>query len=69
MWCGDTTELSRKLPKATKRAHDPGQSGGLAILDRAGLVVDVSPMPERGKDLSDCDGDGLSFWLSTYLIR
>lgn len=32
---------------------DPGQSGGLAIVDSGGLVVDASPMPETVKDLSD----------------
>jgi Holliday junction resolvasome RuvABC endonuclease subunit len=31
---------------------DPGQSGGLAILDPSGAVVDLSPMPETEHDLS-----------------
>lgn len=30
---------------------DPGLSGGLAILDRGGGVVDVSPMPDSTKDI------------------
>lgn len=32
---------------------DPGQSGGLSILDRVGNVVMVAPMPDTEKDLSD----------------
>jgi hypothetical protein len=31
---------------------DPGASGGLAILDSSGAVVDVSPMPETERDVS-----------------
>jgi len=32
---------------------DPGQSGGFAILDPAGAVVDVTKCPETEKDISD----------------
>lgn len=32
---------------------DPGKNGGLALLDRAGLVVDVSPMPETEHELTE----------------
>jgi hypothetical protein len=32
---------------------DPGQSGGLVILDHYGAVVDVTPMPETVKDICD----------------
>jgi len=31
---------------------DPGQSGGLAVLDASGAVVDASKMPETERDLS-----------------
>ncbi len=32
---------------------DPGGSGGLAILDETGAVVDVTPMPDTERDVSD----------------
>ncbi len=32
---------------------DPGASGGLAVLDRAGSIVNVSPMMDTEKDVSD----------------
>lgn len=32
---------------------DPGGSGSLAIVDRAGALVDATPMPETMKDLAD----------------
>lgn len=32
---------------------DPGMSGAFAILDGRGQIVDVTPMPETAKDISD----------------
>ena len=32
---------------------DPGGSGSLAVIDRAGILVDVTSMPETMKDISD----------------
>jgi crossover junction endodeoxyribonuclease RuvC len=32
---------------------DPGASGGFAILDSAGAIVDVSPMPDTPRDIAE----------------
>jgi hypothetical protein len=48
-WGAETPQFERDLFLGI----DPGHLGGLAVLERVGLVLDASRMPETEKDLSD----------------
>lgn len=32
---------------------DPGMNGGLSIVDRCGIIVDATPMPDTERDIAD----------------